>query len=86
MEKKTIVKILILIWFILIVRCSTGIYKDDEFSDYYFFVKHILSWQFYFEIKPDKRIFYDSLIPMEKSEIDTYDEFIENKIFYIYLY
>lgn len=73
---------ILLIW-IVSVKLFGGVYKDDEFGQKKFFIKHKPSWKFYFysprsmsnvtleempENKRSMQIMYDEFVPKRRWE------------------
>ncbi|TDO20937.1 hypothetical protein [Pedobacter duraquae] len=83
-KKKAIIFSSIFLLFLLVGRLYTGIYKDDEFDDSYFFIKNAPAWKWHFYSPrgmSDLKLI-DMTVAQQNEQI-MYDRYIPNKLFYI---
>ncbi|MBE7653986.1 hypothetical protein J2Q11_13755 [Tenacibaculum finnmarkense genomovar finnmarkense] len=86
MDKRSFNITIIIFFTVIFFKFFTGIFKDNEHNEYYFFIKHKPTWQYYFKIIGEKWEFYETLPFKEKKEVDKYDFYVKNRIYSLYIY
>lgn len=85
MSKKVYAFIFVILMFI-IVHLFCGVFKDEEFSTVYFFIKYRPIWHWYFYSPRGISGFdFDKMTPNQQKEQLLFDEFIlRHRVRYIY--
>ena len=63
----------------------TGVYKDSEFGDKYWFIKHKPTWQFYFTANEEDGLRFDTLTPEQQEDFNIFQEYYKNKVLQVYI-
>lgn len=74
-------KYAIFIIFFIFFYLFTGVYKDDEFNEKYFFIKNLPTWKWYFyspRYSSDLRL--ENMSEIERYEQEMYDQYVSSKL------